>query len=455
MSGAVRPPAAVFGTDGIRGLANTVLTPELAIDLGRAVGVVLGGPVLVGRDTRRSSGMLSSAFAAGACSVGADVLDASVITTPGLAYLAAQLGVAAAAMVSASHNPFPDNGIKVFGGDGSKLADDAERRIEAYLAAGDYPAPTGAGLGDIRRVPGAAARYIDHLLACGVPLDGLAVTLDCAHGAASRYAPEVFRRLGADVDVIAAEPDGTNINADCGSTHIAGLQAALAGTGRIGFAFDGDADRVLAVDEEGGLVDGDRIVVLSALELAARGALPGRGVVVTVMSNLGLHRALDRAGIRVVETPVGDRYVAEALRTHGFGLGGEQSGHVIFTDAATTGDGILTALRVADVVVSTERRLAELAQQMTPFPQVLVNVPADRGLATHAEVTAAVEEGTRRLGERGRILVRASGTEPLVRVMVEAETPDLANDTADGIADIVRRLERTEREGGTTGTRNE
>jgi phosphoglucosamine mutase len=446
----------LFGTDGVRGLANADLTPELALALGRAaVGELLAegaggeGPtparpsVLVGRDPRASGTLLESALVAGILSAGGDVLAAGVVPTPAVAFLTRHFGAAAGAVISASHNAMPDNGIKFFGPEGFKLPDAVEERIEAALGTQDHgaPRPTGAGVGVLRpAADDAVEAYLAHLLE-GIPdLDGLEVVVDCANGAAAEIAPEAYRRAGAKVTAVAADPDGHNINDGVGSTHPEHVQAALARSGaRVGLAHDGDADRLLAVDEHGTLVDGDVILAICALDARDRGELPTNTVVTTVMTNLGFRQAMDHHGITVTQTAVGDRYVLEAMRAGGHTLGGEQSGHLIFLDRATTGDGLLTGLRLLSVVARTGRPLSELATVMRRLPQVLVNVRvADRhALEGATAVWHAVEQEQARLGDTGRVLVRPSGTEALVRVMVEAETQEEANATADRLAAVV------------------
>jgi phosphoglucosamine mutase len=441
-----------FGTDGVRGVANAELTPELVLQLGRAASRVLDGDTfLVGRDTRVSGPMLQAALTAGLASEGASVVDLGVLPTPGVAHLSAADGVPAA-MISASHNPFADNGIKFFAAGGRKLPDDVESRLEAELdrllhrrsdELGAEDARTGTDLRPVRGGSGeAVVRYCDALVASleGRTLDGLHVVVDCAHGAASDVAPAVLRRLGAEVEVIHAQPDGVNINAGCGSTHPESLQRTVVALGAdAGLAFDGDADRVLAVDAAGSLVDGDQLIAVSALDLRARGRLKDDTVVVTVMTNLGFHLAMAEHGVRVEQTTVGDRYVLEALARGGWSLGGEQSGHVIFADLATTGDGTLTGLQVLDVVARTGRPLAELAAVMTRLPQVLRNVRVthrdalDGSERVAAEVAAVESE----LGDHGRVLIRPSGTEPLVRVMVEAPTAEVAAAAADRLVAAV------------------
>ena len=437
-----------FGTDGVRGIANTELTPEVTLALGRAAARVLASPVfLVGRDTRLSGPLLQSALSAGLASEGAEVVDLGVLPTPGVAALAAERGVAAA-VVSASHNPFPDNGIKLFGVGGTKLDDAVEQRVEEELVAtlsrsGAHDLPAGADVGRIAADPAAADRYAAVLAATlgGRSLEGLHVVLDCACGAASGVAPRVLRTLGAEVTAIATEPDGTNINDGCGSTHPETAQKAVLDLGAdLGLALDGDADRVIAIDHTGALVDGDHLMAMCALDLRARGALAGDTVAVTVMTNLGFRLAMDAAGIRVHETPVGDRHVLAALEAHGWVLGGEQSGHIIFRHLSTTGDGTLTGLQVLDLVRRSGRPLAELAAEaMTAVPQLLRNVRvADPGgLREAAEVWRSVSDVERELGQRGRVLLRASGTEPVVRVMVEADDPERAEAAVSRLCAVV------------------
>lgn len=428
-----------FGTDGVRGVALTELTPVFAARLGRAAATVLGpGRWLIGRDPRESSQVLADALAAGLVAGGAEPVDAGVLPTPALAYLS-DLLAAPAAMVTASHNPWHDNGVKVFAAGGLKLPDEVERAIEAAL---HQP-----GLADVPQDAGAVAAvhgaddYVRHRVDGAVSLDGLRVVLDCANGAMSAVAPEVFRALGADITVIHAAPDGRNINHHCGATHTESLQAAVVAHGAaLGLAFDGDGDRVIAVDHLGRVVDGDRLIALAALQLHEQGALHHDTVVVTVMSNLGFHRAMEAAGIHVVTTAVGDRYVLEALDAGGFSVGGEQSGHIIYRDLATTGDGLLAGLRLAQFVHGHHRPLADLAAEvMTGYPQVLVNVKvAERHPHVADELAAEVAAAEARLGGEGRVLLRASGTEPLVRVMVEAASDDVARSVADDLAATVR-----------------
>jgi phosphoglucosamine mutase len=440
----------LFGTDGVRGLANAELTPELALALGRAAVGALerqqsGRPlVTVGRDPRASGLLLESALVAGILSAGGDAVLAGVLPTPAVAFLTRHYRASAGAVISASHNPMPDNGIKFFGPEGFKLPDALEDRIEAALALEGQgaPRPVGAEVGSARPAPDAAEAYLDHLLE-GIPdLGGLQVVVDCANGAAASIAPEAYRRAGASVEAIAAEPDGHNINHGCGSTHPELVREAVVRRGAaVGLAHDGDADRLVAVDERGELIDGDIILAIAALDERERGGLPTGTVVTTVMTNLGFRRAMAEHGIEVVQTAVGDRYVLESMRSGGHTLGGEQSGHIIFLDRATTGDGILTGLKLLSIVARGSKPLSELARVMRRLPQVLVNVrvAAREGLQSSDVTWHAVSEEQARLGERGRVLVRASGTEPLVRVMVEAESEDEAQGVARRLSAVIER----------------
>ncbi len=429
-----------FGTDGVRGRANTELTASLALDLGRAAARVLGAELaVVGGDSRVSTSMLEAAFVAGLASEGVEVRRLGVTPTPAVAFEAARLG-AMGAVVSASHNPFHDNGIKLFAVGGTKLPDRVEAEIEAALATLDAPTADPA---PIHGRGGSAERYVDHLVAAldGRSLGGMSIVVDAANGAASHLAADVFERAGADVHVIHAEPDGVNINDGCGATAPESLRAAVVAHGAAaGIALDGDADRLIAVDERGEVVDGDHIIAICATDLRERGLLVDDTVVVTVMTNLGFRLAMEAADITVVETAVGDRYVLEALGAGGYSLGGEQSGHVIFPAHATTGDGLLTGLVLLDIVHRSGGSLAALADAaMTQLPQVLVNVEVRERRPDVAEVLAdEIAVAAEPLGHTGRILVRPSGTEPLVRVMVEAPTAELARSTADGLADVVR-----------------
>jgi phosphoglucosamine mutase len=439
-----------FGTDGVRGVANVELTPELALLLGRSAARVLGGERwCIGRDTRRSGPMLGAALAAGLASEGVDVIDLGVIPTPGVAHASAALGCPAA-MISASHNPFGDNGIKLFAAGGRKLSDEVEEALESELtvlgAGGDAHArPSGSAVGDLATDLDSLASYHRHLTTTvldGRDLTGLRVVVDTANGAASPLALEVFSGLGVEVTAIHDQPDGVNINEGCGSTHPGDLQAAVVAAGAdVGLAFDGDADRVLAVDANGNLVDGDEIIGICAVDRHQRGMLAHSTVVVTVMSNLGFRQGMAARGITVVDTAVGDRYVLEELDRGGFDLGGEQSGHVIFRDLASTGDGLLTGLCLLDVVKRSGRALHELAvDTMTRLPQVLVNVRTDRRDPRLIDKVAPdVRAAEAELGDSGRVLLRASGTEPLVRVMVEAPTDEQARSVAESLAEAVRR----------------
>ncbi|MCU1444747.1 phosphoglucosamine mutase [Cryobacterium sp.] len=448
--------ARLFGTDGVRGLANRDLTAGLALGLAQASAVVLTSgrraaeraaqgrrPVaVVARDPRISGEFITSAVAAGLASSGVDVLDAGVIPTPAAAFLIADIGADFGVMISASHNPAPDNGIKFFAFGGTKLPDEVEDRIEAVLAGEKLLTPIGGDVGRIRRFADAEDRYVVHLLGT-LPhrLDGIHVVLDCAHGAAAGVSPQVFTDAGARVTVIGADPNGLNINDGVGSTHLDNLARAVLEHGAdVGIAHDGDADRCLAVDRDGNIVDGDQIMAILAVSMADRGVLKNRTLVATVMSNLGLKKAMAANGISMIESKVGDRYVLEELDAHGLSLGGEQSGHVIMTKFATTGDGILTGLHLVAEMARTGKTLAELASVMTVFPQILVNV---RGVDHHAlagdEVIAqAVRDAETELGDTGRVLLRPSGTEPMVRVMVEAADQPTADRLAHSLAEVVQ-----------------
>jgi phosphoglucosamine mutase len=438
----------LFGTDGVRGLANSELTPELALAVSTAAAGVLAEQAqrprplaVVGRDPRASGEMLEAAVTAGLASAGADVLRAGVLPTPALAYLVGKLGAELGVMISASHNPMPDNGIKLFAAGGHKLADAVQDEITARVAGGRFDRPTGARIGRVRDLPRASDQYLDHLLATGpYALDGIRVVVDCAHGAASTVAPLAYRRAGAEVVALHAQPDGLNINEGCGSTHLETLRKqVLAHGATLGIAHDGDADRCLAVDATGEVVDGDQIMAILALAMRERGELAGDTLVATVMSNLGLHLAMRRYGITVQTTAVGDRYVLEALAAGGYCLGGEQSGHIVLPRYATTGDGLLTALRLMDRLATTGRSLTELASVVHRLPQVLLNVAVtDKAAAVAAPaVRAATAEAQAELGDTGRVLLRPSGTEQLVRVMVEAPNQSVATDLAQRIATIV------------------
>ena len=436
----------LFGTDGVRGLANgEVLTAPFALDLAVAAAHVLRGQgrplAVVGRDPRASGEFLEAAVVAGLAGAGVDVLRVGVLPTPAVAYLTALHDADFGVMLSASHNPAPDNGIKFFARGGHKLDDSIEDAIESALGRATE-LPTGAQVGRVRDLTDAGSEYVEHLVR-SLPhrLDGLKVVVDCANGAASVVAPDALRRAGAEVVVVGAEPDGLNINEGCGSTHLDVLQAAVREhRADVGIAHDGDADRCLAVDAAGEPVDGDQVLAVLALAARERGALAKDTLVVTVMSNLGLKLAMQEAGISLVETAVGDRYVLEAMRAGGFTLGGEQSGHVVMLDHVTTGDGPLTALMLLARMAETGKPLAELASVVTRLPQVLVNVTGvDRTrVADNAAVLAEVDAVDRELGERGRVLLRPSGTEAVVRVMVEAPSLETAQAHADRLAAVVR-----------------
>jgi phosphoglucosamine mutase len=438
----------LFGTDGVRGLANAELTPELAMAVAGAAARVLVAhdashrPVaVVGRDPRASGEMLEAAVVAGLTSAGADIRLVGVLPTPAVAFLTASYGADLGVVLSASHNPMPDNGVKLFGGGGHKLPDDIETEIEAAVARGPGTRPTGALIGRLRAADDAVERYGAHLLgAQPTRLDGLHVVVDCANGAAWWVAPEIYRGAGAQVTTIAAEPDGLNINDGVGSTHLEGLVEAVRRTGAdLGIAHDGDADRCLAVDASGTVVDGDQLLAICAVAMRDAGTLKDNTVVATVMSNLGFHHAMRAAGIEVLTTAVGDRYVLEALRAKDLSLGGEQSGHIVFTAAATTGDGLLTALHVMARMATTGASLADLAGVVQRLPQTLINVRvADRdAIASSPAVADAVGAAEAELGDTGRVLLRPSGTEQLVRVMVEASTQDHADAVADRLAKVV------------------
>ncbi|QCX78573.1 Phosphoglucosamine mutase [Streptomyces sp. YIM 121038] len=445
----------LFGTDGVRGVANADLTAELALGLSVAAAHVLAEAgtfeghrptAVVGRDPRASGEFLEAAVVAGLASAGVDVLRVGVLPTPAVAHLTAALGADLGVMLSASHNAMPDNGIKFFARGGHKLADDLEDRIESvyeeHRTGAPWERPTGAGVGRVTSYDQGLDQYVAHLIGV-LPnrLDGLRIVLDEAHGAAARVSPEAFARAGAEIVTIGASPDGLNINEGCGSTHLELLRAAVVEHGAdLGIAHDGDADRCLAVDHTGAEVDGDQILAVLALGMRERGVLRRDTVVATVMSNLGFKLAMEREGLRFVQTAVGDRYVLEEMKANGYALGGEQSGHVIALDHATTGDGTLTGLLLAARVAETGRSLKELAAVMERLPQVLINVPdVDRTrVRTSTELATAVADAERELGETGRVLLRPSGTEPLVRVMVEAADIEQARSVAGRLADVVK-----------------
>lgn len=441
----------LFGTDGVRGVANRDVTAEVALDVSVAAAHVLGSQgafaghrprAVVGRDSRASGEFLAAAVSAGLASAGVDVDDVGLLPTPAVAFLTASTGVDLGVVLSASHNPMPDNGIKFLARGGHKLDDELEDAIETRLGE-PWERPVGAEVGRIRIDTGRAGElYVDHLVGTiSTPLNGLRIAVDCANGAASEVGPAALRAAGAEVLVINAAPDGLNINDRCGSTHPEQLQAFVVASGAdLGVAFDGDADRCLAVDASGTLVDGDQIMAVIALALRDQGNLALDTLVITVMSNLGLRLAMAEAGITTIDTAVGDRYVLEAMRAGGYSLGGEQSGHIILAEHATTGDGILTALQLASRVAATGRPLAELASVVRRLPQTLVNVAGvDRGRASvDGPLSDAVARAEQLLGATGRVLLRPSGTEPLVRVMVEAATQDEADRVAHDLADVVR-----------------
>jgi len=442
--------ARLFGTDGVRGVANQEISADFALKLSQAAAIVLGKTsrergerprAVIAKDPRVSSDFISSAVAAGLAASGVDVFDAGVLPTPACAYLTADLDADFGVMISASHNPATDNGIKFFARGGNKLPDEIEDLIEAEF--GQAILPLGSAIGKVSRFSDAEDRYLIHLLASlRHKLDGLTVVVDCAHGAASAISPQAFSDAGAKVIVIGADPDGNNINSGYGSTHLGALQAAVVEhRADLGIAHDGDADRCLAVDEAGRVIDGDKIMAILALALKARGELARNTLVATVMSNLGLKLAMQRAGIEIVEAGVGDRYVLEKMREGGYTLGGEQSGHIIFSQFATTGDGILTGLQLAGEIASSGKKLSELASVMETYPQVLINVPGvDKvRVDTDVELQQIVSEAKVELGENGRVLLRASGTESLVRVMVEAREMGDAKGWAERIASKVEQ----------------
>ena len=442
--------ARLFGTDGVRGLANGLITAELALSISQAAARILGEEArkvgirpkaVLARDPRISGQFLASAVAAGLASAGVDVYDAGVIPTPAAAFLTADLDADFGVMISASHNPAPDNGIKIFAAGGHKLDDAIEDAIEKAMQEPPLT-PIGANVGHVTRFADAEDRYLVHLLK-SIPnrLDGLKIVVDCANGAASSVSPDAFRDAGAKVIVIGADPDGLNINEGCGSTHLSALQAAVLEHGAdAGVAHDGDADRCLMVDHTGAIVDGDQIMAILALSMKDRGELARNTLVATVMSNLGLKIAMKEAGITMLETKVGDRYVLEEIRENGYTLGGEQSGHVILSHFATTGDGVLTGMRVMAEVAKSGKSLQELANQITIYPQVLINVKGvDRARVNDEVVQASVREAEADLGDKGRVLLRASGTEPVIRVMVEASEMGQAQGWADRIARVVEK----------------
>ena len=440
-----------FGTDGVRGEANVELTPELAFKLGRFGGYVLSQHeeetplVFVGRDTRISGEMLEHALIAGLLSVGIRVYKLGVIATPGVAYLVRTEKASAGVMISASHNPALDNGIKFFGGDGFKLDDDRELEIEALLDAAEdiLPRPSAQGLGTVMEYPEGLRKYQEFLVSTGVQLEGMHVVLDTANGAASTSARQIFADLGAQLTVIGENPDGLNINDGVGSTHPEHLQEKVKEVGAaIGLAFDGDSDRLIAVDENGEIVDGDKIMYIIGSYLASKGLLEKNTIVTTVMSNLGFHKALDAKGIQKEITAVGDRYVVEEMRKSGYNLGGEQSGHVVIMDYNTTGDGQLTGVQLTKIMQETGKKLSELAAEVTIYPQKLVNIRVENSMKDKAMEVPAIREIIEKMeaemAGNGRILVRPSGTEPLLRVMAEAPTHEEVDYYVDTIAAVVQ-----------------
>jgi len=445
--------ARLFGTDGVRGEANVSLMPELAYRLGRAATLYFGKEtekqpvILIGRDTRISGQMYEAALAAGICSAGGVAAIIGIIPTPAIAYLTKKLKARAGIVISASHNPFQDNGIKFFGGDGYKLPDAVEDELEAIVhrleEKDDLARSTGKKIGRIEYRNDLLNQYIDFLCTtCEEHFDGMKVVLDCANGAAYEAMPTVLRRLGADLKVIHALPNGVNINDRCGSTHLESLQkAVLENHADFGIAHDGDADRCLCVDEKGQLIDGDHILVMCAMEMMKEGRLKNDTVVTTVMANIGFHQALRKAGIKAEITKVGDRYVLENMLANGHCIGGEQSGHIIFTDYSTTGDGLLTALQVLSSLKRSGRKASELTALMTTYPQLLVNVrvATKDGWEENPAIKEAIATGEAELGENGRVLVRPSGTEPLIRVMAEGPDQSQLDDICNRIADVIKK----------------
>ncbi|WP_182201315.1 phosphoglucosamine mutase [Paraliobacillus salinarum] len=440
-----------FGTDGVRGVANQGLTPELAFKLGRFGGYVLTketakAKVLIGRDTRVSGSMLENALTAGLLSIGAEVMRLGVISTPGVAYLTKAMSAEAGVMISASHNPVEDNGIKFFGPDGFKLTDSQELEIEALIDGDvdELPRPVGADIGQINDYFEGGQKYIQYLKqSVDNDFDGLHIALDCAHGSTSTLATHLFADLEADLSTIGSSPDGLNINDGVGSTHPETLQAfVLDKEADVGLAFDGDGDRIIAVDELGNIVDGDQIMYICAKYLNSKGLLNHSTVVSTVMSNIGFYKAIEAEGMKSDKTAVGDRYVMEEMRKGGYNLGGEQSGHIIFLDYITTGDGMLTALQLVNVMKETGKKLSELAGEMEKFPQVLKNVKViDKQQAlVHPRIQEVIAKAEEQMGDDGRVLVRPSGTEPLVRVMVEAPSIERCNEVADEVVQTIEAL---------------
>ena len=441
-------PLALFGTDGIRGVANREpMTAETVMKVGAAAGSLFQRGdhrhrAVIGKDTRLSGYLFEPALTAGFVSVGMDVILVGPMPTPAVAMLTRALRADLGVMISASHNPFADNGIKLFGPDGYKLSDEMEARIEAGVAAGDFGLAAPEALGRARRLDDAEGRYIEFVknsFPRPLGLEGTRIVIDCAHGAAYKVAPTVLWELGADVITIGAEPDGFNINQGCGSTDVAALaRTVVERSADIGIALDGDADRVVICDEDGAVIDGDHIMALIASSWADAGRLKGGGVVATVMSNLGLERYLNGIGLALERTRVGDRYVVEHMREHGFNLGGEQSGHIVMSDHATTGDGLIAALQTMAALAATGRRASDVTRLFAPLPQVLRNIRiADDGALESAETKAAIAEGNARLGDRGRLVIRKSGTEPVIRLMAEGDDEALVSAVVDDIAAAV------------------
>lgn len=440
----------LFGTDGVRGVANKQLTPELAFRLGRAAAAYFGKETehplfIIGRDTRKSGEMLEAALAAGICSVGGDAIVGGVVPTPAVAFLTRKYNAEAGVVISASHNPYEDNGIKFFAGTGYKLPDAVEDKLEEYVTAEEdtLPRPTGDGVGKVSYRHDMVKQYIDYAVeVVKERFDGLKVVVDCSQGAAYEVAPVVLKRLGAEVIAINNKPNGININDGCGSTHMEMLQkAVLEHKADIGIAHDGDADRCLAVDEKGELVDGDQMMVICALSLMKQNKLKDNTLVATVMSNIGLHKAIKQAGGKLEITQVGDRYVLEAMREKGYVLGGEQSGHIIFSEFSTTGDGLITALQLINAVQKSGKKLSELASVMTRYPQLLVNVRVQSkdGWEDSAVIKDAIKAGSDELGDDGRILVRPSGTEQLIRVMAEGPNQAELDRIVHTIAAVIKK----------------
>ena len=445
--------ARLFGTDGVRGEANVTLLPEMAYRLGRAATIYFGKEseeqplIIIGRDTRISGEMFESALTAGICSAGGRAMLAGIIPTPAIAYLARKHKAKAGIVISASHNPFHDNGIKFFGGDGYKLPDSVEDELEAIVhqleTDDNYPRPTAEHIGHIEYRTDLLNQYMEFVIStCKERFEGVKVVLDCANGAAYEAMPKILRHLGATVKVIHALPNGTNINDGCGSTHLESLQKAVLENGAdFGIAHDGDADRCLCVDEKGQIIDGDHILVMCAMDMMKDGKLPYNTVVTTVMANIGFHQAIKKAGGRAEITKVGDRYVLENMLKNGYKIGGEQSGHIIFTDFSTTGDGLITALQVLSSLKRSGRKASDLTALMTTYPQLLVNVKVatKEGWETNEAIKKAIAAGDEELGDNGRILVRPSGTEPLIRVMAEGPDQEQLDRICHAIADIVKK----------------